>query len=152
MISFFSKYKIIFYLSNFILILLYLFPGSLIGYFLYGDFKLQPQITPDYIISSNHLYDDCKLQPQITRDYIISSNHLYAFAILSLIGFFTYKNSKKTQYLPIYLIVISIFLELFHNFIPERSFEYSDLFGNLAGVIVVIIVINLFKKYENFKN
>ena len=131
MFNFFTKYKIIFYLTNFILILLYLFPGSLIGCF---------------------LYDDCKLQPQITPDYIISSNHLYAFAILSLIGFFTYKNSEKTLYLPIYLIVISIFLELFHNFIPERSFEYSDLFGNLAGVIVVIIVFNLFKKYENLKN
>ena len=98
------------------------------------------------------LYGDFKLQPQITPDYIISSNHLYAFAILSLIGFFTYKNSKKTKYLAIYLIVISIFLEIFHNFIPERSFEYSDLFGNLAGVIVVIIVFNLFKKYENLKN
>ena len=131
MISFFTKYKIIFYLSNFVLILLYLFPGSLIGYF---------------------LYNDCKLQPQITPDYIISSNHLYAFAILSLIGFFTYKDAKKTQYLSIYLIVISIFLELFHNFIPERSFEYSDLFGNLAGVIVVIVVFNLFEKYENLKN
>ena len=131
MFNFFTKYKIIFYLTNFILILLYLFPGSLIGCF---------------------LYDDCKLQPQITPDYIISSNHLYAFAILSLIGFFTYKNLKKVKYLSIYLIVISIFLELFHNFIPERSFEYSDLFGNLAGVIVVIIVFNLFKKYENLKN
>ena len=131
MISFFTKYKIIFYLSNFILILLYLFPGSLIGCY---------------------LYDDCKLQPQITPDYIISSNHIYAFAVLSLIGFFTYKDLKKIQYLSLYLIVISIFLELFHNFIPQRSFEYSDLFGNLAGVIVVIIVINLFKKYENFKN
>ncbi len=131
MISFFTKYKIIFYLSNFVLILLYLFPGSLIGCF---------------------LYNDCKLQPQKTPDYIISSNHLYAFAILSLIGFFTYKDAKKTQYLSIYLIVISIFLELFHNFIPERSFEYSDLFGNLAGVIVVIVVFNLFEKYENLKN
>ena len=131
MFNFFTKYKIIFYLTNFILILLYLFPGSLIGCF---------------------LYDDCKLQPQITPDYIISSNHLYAFVILSLIGFFTYKNSKKTQYLAIYLIVISIFLELSHNFVPERSFEYSDLFGNLAGVVVVIIVFILFKKYENLKN
>ena len=131
MFNFFTKYKIIFYLTNFILILLYLFPGSLIGCF---------------------LYDDCKLQPQITPDYIISSNHLYAFVILSLIGFLTYKNSKKTQYLAVYLIVISIFLEIFHNFIPERSFEYPDLFGNLAGVIVVIIVFNLFKKYENLKN
>ena len=131
MFNFFTKYKIIFYLTNFILILLYLFPGSLIGCF---------------------LYDDCKLQPQITRDYIISSNHLYAFAVLSLIGFFTYKNSKKTQFLGIYLIVISICLELFHNFIPERSFEYPDLFGNLAGVIIVIIVFYLLKIYENSKN
>ena len=131
MISFFSKYKIIFYLSNFILILLYLFPGSLIGYFLYGDFKLQPQITPDYIISSNHLY---------------------AFAVLSLIGFFTYKNSKKIRYLSGYLIAVSIFLEISHKIIPERSFEYSDLFGNLAGVIIVIIVFYLLKIYENSKN
>mgnify|MGYP005711048847 CR=1 FL=1 len=130
-INFFIKYKIIFYLANFILILLYLYPGSLIGCY---------------------LYDDCKLQPQITPDYIISSNHLYAFAILSIIGFFTYKNSKKVEYLSGYLIIISIFLELFHNFIPERSFEYSDLFGNLAGVIIVIIVFNLFKKYEDLKN
>jgi VanZ family protein len=131
MIKFFTKYKIIFYLSNFILILLYLFPGSLIGCF---------------------LYNDCKLQPQITRDYIISSNHLYAFAILSLIGFLTYKNSKKKRYLIGYLIAVSIFLEIFHYFIPERSFEYSDLFGNLAGVIIVIIVFTLIKIYENSKN
>ena len=130
MIKFFTKYKIIFYSSNFILILLYLFPGSLIGCF---------------------LYNDCKLQPQIPRDYIISSNHLYGFAILSLIGFLTYKNSKKIRYLSAYLITVSIFLEIFHNFIPERSFEYSDLFGNLAGVIIVIIVFNLLKIYENYK-
>ena len=131
MIYFFTKYKIIFYLSNFILILLYLFPGSLIGCF---------------------LYEDCKVQPQITPDYIISSNHFYAFAILSLIGFLTYKNSKKIRYLSGYLIVVSIFLEIFHNFILERSFEYSDLFGNLAGVLIVIIVFNLLKIYENSKN
>ena len=131
MISFFTKYKIIFYLSNFILILLYLFPGSLIGCY---------------------LYEDCKVQPQITQDYIISSNHFYAFAILSLIGFLTYKNSKKIRYLSGYLIAVSTFLEIFHNFIPERSFEYSDLFGNLAGVIIVIIIFNLLKIYENSKN
>ena len=92
------------------------------------------------------------MQPQITRDYIVSSNHIYAFAILSLIGFLTYKNSKKIKYLSGYLIVVSIFLEIFHSFIPERSFEYSDLFGNLAGVIIVIIVFYLLKIYENSKN
>ena len=128
MINFFGKYKIIFYITNFILILLYLFPGSLIGCY---------------------LYDDCKLQPQITPDFIISTNHLYAFAFLSLIAFLTFKKTDKITLVTLYLIIISIVLELFHHFIPERSFEYSDLFGNLIGVIIIIIFFNLLKKYEN---
>jgi VanZ family protein len=128
MINFFRKYKIIFYITNFILILLYLFPGSLIGCY---------------------LYDDCKLQPQITPDFIISTNHLYAFAFLSLIAFLTFKKTDKITLVTLYLIIISIVLELFHHFIPERSFEYSDLFGNLIGVIIIIFFFNLLKKYEN---
>jgi VanZ family protein len=128
MINFFGKYKIIFYITNFILILLYLFPGSLIGCY---------------------LYDDCKLQPQITPDFIISTNHLYAFAFLSLIAFLTFKKTDKITLVTLYLIIISIVLELFHHFIPERSFEYSDLFGNLIGVIIITIFFNLLKKYEN---
>ena len=128
MINFFGKYKIIFYIINFILILLYLFPGSLIGCF---------------------LYDDCKLQPQITPDFIISTNHLYAFAFLSLIAFLTFKKTDKITFIILYLITISVVLELFHHFVPERSFEYSDLFGNLIGVIIIIIFFNLLKKYEN---
>mgnify|MGYP001356387340 FL=1 len=128
MINFFGKYKIIFYIINFVLILLYLFPGSLIGCY---------------------LYDDCKLQPQITPDFIISTNHLYAFAFLSLIAFLTFKKTDKITLVTLYLIIISIVLELFHHFVPERSFEYSDLFGNLIGVIIIIIFFNLLKKYEN---
>ena len=128
MINFFGKYKIIFYITNFILILLYLFPGSLIGCF---------------------LYDDCKLQPQITPDFIISTNHLYAFAFLSIIGLLTFKKTDKITFIILYLITISVVLELFHHFIPERSFEYSDLFGNLIGVIIIIFFFNLLKKYEN---
>ena len=57
MIKFFSNYKIIFYSINFLLIFLYLYPGSLIGLdILYSDKKIQPQITSDFIISSNHFY------------------------------------------------------------------------------------------------
>ena len=131
MINYFTKYKIIFFFSNFILILEYLFPGSLLGCI---------------------IFNNCKLQPQLTADFLISTNHLYSFLILSTIGFLTYRKSKKIIYLSVYLIIISVFLELFHNFIPERSFEYSDLFGNLAGVIIAIIGFNLFKIYENYKN
>ena len=130
MIKFFSNNKIIFYSINCGLYILYLFPGSLIGCY---------------------LYNDCKIQPQITRDLIISSNHLYAFALLSIIGFVTYKEPKKIKLLIVYLIFLSITLEILHLVIPERSYQWSDLFGNLLGVIIIIFFYNLNKKYEFFK-
>ena len=128
MINFFSKYKFIFYLSNFILLVLYLFPGSLLGCY---------------------LYNDCQLQPQLTKDFLVSTNHLYAFGLLSIIGLFTYKNSNK---LNLYLILLSIILEILHIFIPVRSFELSDLFGNLLGVLIVLTINFFYIKYENYKN
>ena len=130
MIKFFVKYKIIFYFTNLSLLVLYLFPGSLIGWFLYNDLRIQPQIT---------------------KDFIISSNHFYAFALISIIGFFTYKELKKIRLLCFYLISLSIILEILHIIIPERSFEWSDLFGNILGVLIVIIIYNFIKKYEFFK-
>jgi len=130
MINFFSKYKIIFYSINLFLIILYIFPGSLLGCLFIGD---------------------CNIQPQITSNFIIASNHFYAFAVISLVGFFTYKNSKKKKYLFIYLITLSIILEIFHLIIPGRSYQWSDLFGNFFGVIVVILIDNFIHKYENFK-
>ncbi|MDC1137543.1 VanZ family protein [Candidatus Pelagibacter sp.] len=133
MINYFSKYKFLFYLCNFILIILYLYPGSILGWFLYNNVSLQPQITPNL-------------------NLIVSSNHVYAFLILSLIGFFTYKKIEKLKTLSIYLILLSIILEILHYFIPERSFELPDLFGNLMGVIIVIIIFYFYKKNENFKN
>ena len=131
MINFFSKYKFIFYLSNFILLVLYLFPGSLLGCF---------------------LYNDCQLQPQITKDFLVSTNHLYAFGLLTIIGSYTYKNSNKLNFLNLYLILLSIILEIFHIFIPVRSFEFSDLFGNLLGVSIVLTINFFYRKYENYKN
>ena len=131
MINFFYKYKFIFFISNFILIVLYLFPGNLLGCF---------------------LYNDCSLQPQLTRDFLISSNHFYSFFILSIIGYFTYKDLNKFNFLSIYLILISIILEILHIFIPTRNFEFSDLFGNLSGVLMMLLINLFYKKYENFKN
>ena len=131
MINFFSKYKFIFYLSNFILLVLYLFPGSLLGCF---------------------LYNDCQLQPQLTKDFLVSTNHLYSFCLLSIIGLFTYKNSNKLNFLNLYLILLSIILEILHIFIPVRSFELYDLFGNLLGVSIVLTINFFYRKYENYKN
>tara|TARA_Y100000741_G_scaffold297693_1_gene238603 strand:+ start:252 stop:647 length:396 start_codon:yes stop_codon:yes gene_type:complete len=130
MIKIFSNYKIIFYIINFFLIFLYLFPGSLIGLAINNDIKSQPQLT---------------------RDFIVSSNHFYVFLILSIIGFFTYEKLDQKKNLKIYLIVLSVVLEIFHLLIPQRSFQWSDLFGNLFGVLVVIFIYSLINKYEIFK-
>ena len=124
MIKFFSKYKFIFYIFNFFLIILYLFPGSLLGLFLYNDLSSQPQITPDFIISTNHLY---------------------AFLIVSTVGFLTYNKSNQFIYISFYLIFFSLLLEVLHNFIPGRTFQFSDLFGNLLGVLIILFLFYFFK-------
>ena len=128
--KFFSNHKIFFYSTNFFFIFVYLFPGSLLGWF---------------------IYDNKGIQPQITADFIISSNHFYAFILISIIGFLTFIKGVQIKFLIIYLILLSIVLEFFHLIIPERSFQWSDLFGNLMGVIVVILIKNLINKYGFFK-
>ena len=130
-INFFSKYKLIFYFSNFVLILLYLYPCSILGYF---------------------LNKDCKAQPQITDDFVVSANHFFAFATLSIITFLTFSKYKYFKSTILYLIFMSIVLELTHIFIPERSFQYIDLFGNLIGVSIVTIFYLIIIKYEKFIN
>ena len=130
MTNFFSKFKIIFYFLNIILIFLYLFPGSLMGIIIYNNKNIQPQLTPDFFISSNHFY---------------------VFTLISIIGFLSFIKKKHIRLLAIYLILLSIILEIFHLIIPGRSFEWSDLLGNLLGVFIVIISNILIKKYGYFK-
>ena len=124
--KFFLNFKIIFYFANFILIILYIFPGSILGWLLYGDVGIQPQISPDFIVSSNHVY---------------------AFSVLSILGYLSYI-SKKLDLVFIYLFFISIFLELSHLIIPNRGFEYSDLFGNIIGVLIIYIYFQFYKIYS----
>ena len=121
-----------FHSVNLILIIVYLYPGSLFGCYFYNNCNIQPQITGNFIVSSN---------------YTISSNHFYVFIILSALGIFAYRNTKKIQFLIIYLFLLSIILELFHLIIPNRGFEWGDLFGNILGVIFVIIIYKVKNKY-----
>ena len=117
---------------NIILIIFYLYPGSLFGCYIYNNCRIQPQITANLMISSN---------------YWISSNHFYVFIILSALGFFAYQNTKKIKFLTTYLFLLSIILELFHLIIPNRGFEWSDLFGNIIGLIFIIVVYNIKNRY-----
>ena len=125
------KIRIVRYLYNFSLIgllILYLFPGSLIGYFLYGDLGKQPDMIPN---------------PMGT-----SINHALAFFYLTTIGLISYLNQTSFNKILIFLITLSLFLELSHLIIPNRSFETLDLFANLLGTFLGIVIIFLYKKFK----
>ena len=113
--------KLTFHILNVIFILLYVYPGSILGFLVYGNFNQQPQIT---------------------SDFIVSSNHVYAFIILSIVGYLNYYKTN-TLFIISYLFSISIFLEVLHIVIPNRSFQFSDLFGNILGVLLAFLVVKL---------
>ena len=116
--------KIFFHLINFIFLIFYLYPGSILGFLLYNNFSKQPQVTPDFYFSSNHVY---------------------AFMALSLLGLISHINKKN---IIIYFVFISIFLELAHLVVPNRSFQFSDLFGNIIGVFISILIFNIYNYLE----
>ena len=115
-----------FHVINLILIIFYLYPGRLLGFV---------------------LYNDSSAQPQITRDFLISSNHFYAFIVLSIAGIITYNKSNKINVLITYLVFLSIILEFLHIIIPNRNFELNDLFGNFLGVVLVITFYKIKNRY-----
>ena len=119
-------FKVIFHISNIIVIFLYLFPGSILGWLFYKNLSRQLQLTDDFIN--------------------ISSNHFYTFFVLSIMGILSYLKHKKLNLLIKYLLLLSVILELSHLLIPQRSFELADLFGNILGVMVVIIIYKIWKK------
>ena len=118
-----QKTKILFNIINVIFIVLYVYPGSILGFLIYGEFHKQPQITQDFLS--------------------LSSNHVYAFFVLSLLGLISYYKTKKIFILN-YLILSSIILEVLHLVIPNRSFQYQDLFGNIVGVLMSILLFSIF--------
>ena len=126
---FFSTSKYLFYFSFIFLLILYLFPGSLIGYFLYGNLGKQPDF--------------------ISNPIGTSINHLIFFFYLSILGFIFRDNQKKLINSFSFLFLTSIILELLHYFIPNRAFELNDLYANSLGVMLAFLMFKFFKKLQN---
>ena len=78
-----SYLRILFHILILILIILSLYPGSIIGLLIYGDARLQLQITKDFLY--------------------ISSQHLYIYLLVSALGFFSYLRDEKFNLVVIYL-------------------------------------------------
>ena len=120
-----SYLRILFHILILILIILSLYPGSILGFLLYGDFKLQPQITKNFSY--------------------ISSQHLYVYLLVSALGFFSYLRDKKFNLVVIYLFFLSIILEVTHLVISERSYQIEDLTGNILGVLIAYTIVLIYK-------
>ncbi len=110
----------LYYFSLIALFILYLFPGSLIGYFFYGDLGKQPNLVDNPIGTS--------------------INHLFCFMYITTLAVIC--NLKQIRiFTNLYFIFfISIFLEISHYFIPNRAFELYDLLANMIGVILISLL------------
>ena len=125
----FEGIKYTYYLSLIALLFLYLFPGSLIGFFLYDDLGKQPNL--------------------ISNPFGTSINHLIFFFCLGIQSFIIQIRYKKIIYSFSFLFFLSILFELLHMIVPNRAFEINDLFANSFGVISAFLILNFIKKLKS---
>ena len=123
-----SYLKKLFHILTLLLIILSLYPGSILGFLIYGDARLQPQVTKDFLN--------------------ISSSHLYVYLLLSVLGFFSYFGDRKFKLVVIYLFFLSIILEVAHLVISERTFQIADLTGNILGVLIAYTIVLIYKLWR----
>ena len=116
--------KYIFHISVLFLIVISLWPGSLIGFLLYNDWSLQPHL--------------------IQNPFGTTINHFICYLCISLMGFFIYAKNENFKNLVYGLFFLSITLEIFHSIIPNRSFQLQDLLANIFGVMVAYFVIRIY--------
>ena len=121
----FKLLEYFYYFSLALLLILYLFPGSLIGYFLYGNLGQQPDLIPNPIGTS--------------------INHFIFFCYITLLALMLRSRTKNILTNFKTLIILSIILELLHAVVPNRAFEIYDLIANVLGVIIILILQKILK-------
>jgi len=121
--------KFIFHISTLFLIIISLYPGSLLGYLLYGDLSQQPDV--------------------IKNPFGTTINHFIYYVYVSLLGFFLYLKNQSFQKLVYGLFILSVILEVLHFIIPNRSFQLGDLIGNILGVLVAYFVVKIYLLFRS---
>ena len=109
-------FKFVFHISVLLLIILSLYPGSLIGFMMYGN------------------------------PFGTTINHFFSYLYVSLLGFFLYSNLKKENFkkLVFGLFFLSAILEILQYIVPNRSFQLGDLIFNILGVLVAYCVVKFY--------
>ena len=115
----------LYYLSLVVLLIIYLYPGSIIGYLLYADLGKQLSLVNNSIGTA--------------------INHFFYFFYLTFLGVICNLSEKKFINSFLFLFILSFFLELLHFFTPNRVFELNDLLANIVGVISIFLLFKLKK-------
>ena len=116
--------KIIFHISVLILIIISLYPGSLLGFFIYGDLTKQPVL--------------------FNNPFETTINHFLAHLYVSFLGFFIYMKKSSFNRAFYGLLFLASALEVFQLVVPNRSFEFNDLVANILGLFVAYLIIKIY--------
>ena len=120
-----SFLKFVFHISILFLIIVSLFPGSLLGFFLYGDLGRQPDL--------------------IDNPFGTAINHFIYYFYVSMLGLCLYLRNHNFRKLVYGLFFLSIILEFLQFIVPNRAFEIYDVFANFAGVLVAYLLVVIYK-------
>ena len=115
----------VFNISVLLLIIISLYPGSLLGYLFYGDLSLEPDL--------------------IENPFGTAINHFIYYFYVALLGLCLYLRSNNFQKLVYSLFFLSIILEVLQLIVPKRAFEIYDVSANFAGVLVSYLLVQIFR-------
>ena len=120
-----SFLKFIFHTSILLLIIISLFPGSLVGLVLYDDLGRQPNL--------------------IANPFGTAINHFICYFCVSMLGFSLYLKNHNFQKIVKGLFFLSIILEVLQFIVPNRVFEIYDISANFIGVLVAYFIIKTYQ-------
>ena len=121
-------FKFIFHISVLFLIIISLYPGSLLGYIFYDDLTKQPNL--------------------INNPFGTSINHFIYYFYISMLGLSLNLRSVNFQKLVYGLFILSIVLEVMQFIVPNRAFQLNDLISNFLGVLLAFFLVKIYLFYN----
>lgn len=114
-------FKTAFYTWLFLILIISIYPGNLIGLIFSGDSTRYPG-------------------GEKTNNFFELFSHVMTYFVLSFLAYFSFDFKKNVNRKIIFLSIFSILMEIVHIFIPDRSYENYDLFMNLLGINLGLFV------------
>ena len=129
--------KLIFYASLILLVIISLFPGSLLGLVVFNDIGRQPTLA------DNPIYE---LIPSSVNNHIFAGalNHFIFYFYISIIGLILYSRNEIFKEIIYVLFFLSVLLEVIQFIIPKRAFEIYDVIANFMGILTAYFLVKIY--------